>query len=250
VSVTAAVDIEGAKEDIAEQVAVTARDADGRPVAGVRLAPEQVGVEVRVRQRVGYKPEVEVTPDLRVVPAEGYRLGSVSVKPSVVTLKGPPSILDEMPGFVETMPISVTSVTKNLTQRTPLTVPTGVVVVGVNYVTVTVEVLPIQSSRTMTTVVEIQGVPPEWTAIASPPEVDVILEGPDTVLSELQPGDIQILLNLYDYPLGVHRVQPVVLAPEDVTVVSVIPETIEVIIEEPRETTPLTPTLPFVTPVP
>jgi YbbR domain-containing protein len=214
----------------------------GDPLAaGVEWAPAEVTADVRIRRRVGFKPDVEVVPNLRVVPAEGYRLGDVEVEPSVVTLKGPPSILDEMPGFVETLPISVTGATADLVEHQFLTVPNGVAVIDVNFVTVTVKVRPIQSSRTMTVVVELGGVPQGWIATASPDVVDVILEGPDTVLSELTSDDVQILVNLYDLPLGVHRVQPVVLAPEDVTVVSVIPATIEVVLEKPQE--PISPTL-------
>lgn len=245
VSVTSSIDIRGAKEDVSEQVLVTPRDIDGRLVAGVEWDPTEVEVQVRVRRKTGFKPDVEVVPDLLVTPAEGYRLGSVGVDPSVVTLKGPPSALDQLPGFVMTELISVTGATQDLVQHTPLTVPENIVVVDVNFVTVTVEVLPIQSSRTMTVPVTLLGVPTDWNATASPGDVDVILEGPDAVLSGLQAEDVQILLNLYDYPLGVHRVAPTVLAPAEVTVVSVIPETIEVVIEEPPDSTVPTNTLPF-----
>jgi hypothetical protein len=58
--------------------------------------------------------------------------------------------------------------------------------------------------------------------------VDVILEGPDALVTELTPEDIQVFLNLFGLELGVHRVEPVVLAAEGISVVSVIPETIEV----------------------
>ena len=250
VSVTASVNIDGAREDVVSRVAVTPRDADGRLAGDVSWSPDRVEVVVPVTRKLGFKPDVEVVPDLQITPAPGYRLGSVAADPSLVTLKGPPSVLENMPGFVKTFPISITDATEDLLHHIPLTVPANVVVVDVNYVTVTIGVLPIQSSRTMTGLVEIQGVPPEWTATASPSEVDVIVEGPDTIVSELQTEDLQILLNLYDYSLGVHRVQPVVLAPEDVTVVSVIPETIEVAIEVPRQPMILTDTLPYIIPTP
>ncbi len=240
VSVTGSLDIQSAKEDIRQQVVVTPRDAEGRLAPGVQWAPDRVEVLVPVVSRVGFKPDVEVVPDLQVEPAPGYRLGSVSVTPSVVTLKGPPSILNELPGFVETRPVSATGATESLVQFSFLNVPTDVVVVDVNYVTVTIEVLPIQSSRTMTGTVEVVGVPPEWTAVASPQVVDVIVEGPDAVLNELQASDIQILVDLFGYPLGVHRIEPLVLVPGDVAAVSVIPETIEVVIEKPS--LPLVPT--------
>jgi YbbR domain-containing protein len=244
VSVTAAVNIEGAKSDVTVQAPVTPRDAGGKLVSGIQWTPEQVEVQVSIIQRVGYKPEVEVVPDLRVVPASGYRLGSVSVTPSVVTLKGPPSVLDSLPGFVKTLPISVTNATQNLTQRTALTLPDNVAVIDVDFVTVFVEVLPIQSSRTVTATVEVQGVPSGWIATVSPNVVDVIIEGPDSILSSLLPGDVQILLNLGDYSLGTYRVTPIVLAPEQVLVVSVIPETLEVSIQAlPTPTVVVTPTL-------
>jgi YbbR domain-containing protein len=205
----------------------------------VQWTPEQVEVRMGVRKRVGYKPEVEVVPDVRGDPAEGYRRGSVLVEPSTVTLAGPSSVLNELPGFVRTEPITITDETASLTTRTPLDIPPNIVAAGVNFVTVTVEILPVLSSRTMTSTVEVQGLREGWVAYLSPSVVDVILEGPDTVLSELTSDDIEVFVNLFNFTLGVHRVEPVVLDPEEVTVVSVIPETIEVVVALPP-----TPTLP------
>jgi len=229
-AVTGAVDVNGAREDVVTQVSVVPRDAAGRLVAGLQWSPDEVSVRVAVVRRVGYKPDVEIVPDLRGDPAPGYRRGSVSVEPSTVTLAGPSSVLNDLPGFVKTLPITITEATEVFTQRTPLTVPTNVVVVGVNYVTVTVEILPILGSRTMTGTVEVQGLSQGWVATLSPNEVDVILEGPDALLAVLTPDSIQVFVSLFGLGPGVHRVAPVVLAPEGIKVVSVIPETIEVVI--------------------
>jgi YbbR domain-containing protein len=237
-SVTGSIDVSGAREDIVQRVSVSPRGVDGRLVAGVQWTPEQVEVRVGVRKRVGYKPDVEVVPDVRGDPAPGYRRGSVSVEPSTVTLSGPSQTLNELPGFVKTLPISITGATEILTDRTTLTMPTNVVVVGVNFVTVTVEILPILSSKTMTSVIDVQGLSQGWIATLSPSEVDVILEGPDTLLPQLAPDDIQVFVNLFGLGLGIHRVEPIVLYPDGVTVVSVIPETIEVVIALPPTATP------------
>jgi YbbR domain-containing protein len=166
-------------------------------------------------------------------------MGSVSVEPQTVTLVGLPSVLDALPGFVETQPISVTGATADLAQRTTLTLPPGVVVFDTNVVLVSVEVLPIESSRAMTATVEIQGVQPGWVATASPSEVDVILEGPDAILSTMLPQDIQVIVNVFGFGAGTHRLEPDVLAPEGVTVVSVIPETVEVVIDLAPTPTPM-----------
>ena len=243
-SVGGLLDVEGAKEDVIQEVRIRPLDADGQLVPGVEWDPGEVEVRVGVRKRLGFKPDVEVVPDLRGEPAPGYRRGSVEVEPSTVTLAGLPSVLDNLPGFVETSPISVISATQDLTVRSPLTVPQNVVVVGVDFVTVTVEILPILSSRAMTATVEIRGVNPGSTASASPGVVDVILEGPDALLAGLTANDVRVIIDVDGLGLGVHRVEPDVLAPDGVTVVSVIPETIEVVIaREPTPTPSLTATL-------
>lgn len=245
--VSGVLDVAGVKDDVIEEVRVRPLDRDGELVPGLQWTPDRVEVRMGVRRKLGYKPEVEVVPDLRGEPAPGYRLGSVSVEPSTVTLAGLPSVLEELPGFVETWPISVTGATEDRLELSPLTVPDNVVVVGVDYVTVTVEVLPIQSSRTMTATVESRGVPPGWIATPSPTVVDVILEGPNAVLADMTSDDLRVVLDLFGYDLGVHRVEPDVLAPAEVTVVSIIPETIEVAIVPTPTPTPTLTVTPTVT---
>ncbi len=245
-AVSGSIEVEGATDDTVEEVVVRPLDDQGRLVPGLQWAPDRVTVRIGVRSKVGYKPDVEVVPNLNVLPAEGYRLGNLEVDPPLVTLEGPPDLLDQMPGFIETLPISYSNVTGNLAHQTALTVPNGVVVVGVNFVTVTVEVLPILSSKTVTSPVEILGIRQGWEATVSPSLVDVSLEGPQLLLDGLRPEDIQVLVNVAQYPLGVHRVVPDVLAPEGVTVVNVIPEMVEVVLNlvpPPTPTVTVTPTL-------
>ncbi|NIV28028.1 MAG: hypothetical protein GWN58_00545, partial [Anaerolineae bacterium] len=67
--------------------------------------------------------------------------------PSTLTLAGPPLALNDLPGFIRTEPITITGMTEVLTERVPLSMPTNIVAVGVNYVTVTVSILPVLSSR-------------------------------------------------------------------------------------------------------
>jgi len=249
-SVGGTLNIEDANNDIVEQVPLTPRNADGQLVTGVEWSPEQAEVRVAVLRRVGYKPEVRVVPDVRGEPAPGYRRGSVAVAPSTITLAGPPHVLNDLPGFVRTEPISITGMTTVLTERIPLSMPTNIVAVGVNYVTVTVSIFPILGSRAMTGTVEIQGLRQEWTATVSPKQVDVILVGPDSLLTELKPDNIQVFVNLFDLGLGVHRLEPVVLYPEGIELESVIPDVVEVIIRVEATPAPLTSTLPVDTPTP
>lgn len=229
--ISGTVGLQGARETINTEVAVEPRDAVGRIVAGVEPVPNRVAVQIAVRKKLGFKPDVTVIPELRGDPADGYRRGPVTVEPSTVTLAGLPSLLDQSPAFVRTQPVTITGATQNLSVRTPLTVPNGISVVDVQFVTVTLEVLPIESSRIVTAVIEIQGLASGLSATMSPGDVQVILVGPDPLLSALKPGDVRVVVNLFDYTLGVHRIAPIVLAPAGVSTVSVIPETVEVVIE-------------------
>ena len=92
----------------------------------------------------------------------------------------------------------------------------------------------------MTSTVGVQGVGEGYTAVLSPDIIDVILTGPDTVLTELRPEDIQVFVNLFDLELGLHRIEPIVLYPEELDLESVIPGTIQVTIQ--LEVTPPPPT--------
>jgi YbbR domain-containing protein len=237
-AVSGTLSVAAAREPVVAKVEVTPRDADGNPVTGVEWTPEQVEVQAVVRKRLGYKPDVTVIPDLRGDPAPGYRQGSVLVEPSTVVLAGLPSVLDHLPAFVMTQPVSVTGATENMTIRATLTVPNGVMVANVQFVTVTLEILPIESSRIVTSVIGVQGLRSNLTATFSPDVVQVILVGPDAILAGLKPSDVRLIVDLFGYTVGVHRVKPVVLVPAGVTVVSVIPETLEVVITSEPVPTP------------
>lgn len=247
-AITGTVDVTGAREDLSQRVSIAPRNAAGEVVAGLEWEPDVVQISLDVQRRVGYKPEVEVVPDLRGEPAAGYRRGSVSVLPSTVTLAGPTSVLNSLPSFVKTLPVSITNAADDLTMRVPLTVPNSVVVVETNFVTVNVEILPILSSRSLTGSVEFQGLRSGYQATVSPQMVEVVLEGPETQLDELNPDDLRIYVNLSGYGLGTYRVDPMVLAPPNVRVVNIIPESVEVRIELIPPPTPVS--IPLATPEP
>ncbi|MBN1660217.1 MAG: hypothetical protein JXA93_17590 [Anaerolineae bacterium] len=237
-SVTGSINIEGARSDVARKVAIVPWNAAGEAVGNVTYEPREVDVSIGVRRKVGFKPDVQVVPDLRGDPAPGYRRASVTVEPSTVTLAGPRSMLDDLPGFVKTLPISVTGATADLVRSTAITVPTGVVVAEGNYVTVTVEILPVLSSRALTAEIEIQGLSQGRIATLSPGAVEIIVAGPDALLSQLTPAAVQIYVNLFGYPIGVHRVQLQAVVPEGLDIVSIIPEIVEVQIGLPATATP------------
>ena len=106
---------EGLYAEWKRQQVVTAHNSQGQLVNRVELAPPVVRVVVPVEQWPGRK-EVAVRVSLVGQPAAGYRLSTVRVNPSTVVLLGNTDVLADVPGFVETSPISSISSAKSLTR--------------------------------------------------------------------------------------------------------------------------------------
>jgi YbbR domain-containing protein len=221
-------------------------------VEGVTLFPEQVTVNQPVTRLGGYRNLV-----VRVIttgqPAVGYRLTNVSVFPPTVTVfSNNPQLVEGLPGFVETSPLEITGVRDDVEVRLSLNLPRGVSVVGEQQVTVQVGVAAIEDSITLSGVaVEVANLPPELTAQFSPTTVDVIVSGPVLLLDQLGPEVISVVVDLNGVVSGTYQFAPrVTLAISELRVESILPSSIEVVVELAPTPTP-TPTLtvtPTVTP--
>jgi YbbR domain-containing protein len=229
--VTAVVDffLRNAKDTVERRVDLSLRDAQDSIVSWVTPEPAQVTVQVPIEQRWGYK-EVAVRTNWEGQVAPGYRITNVSVDPSIVTVTGSPGALREIPGYLETAPVDVSNASADVVARMPLVLPEGVSLplAGSQGVTVTVNVTAIESKLTLQSELIIQGLSPGLKAIPSPKVVNVTLSGSLPKLDTLKPENVQVTLDLFDLPQGAHKVVPAAIAPEGITVESILPDTIEV----------------------
>jgi YbbR domain-containing protein len=205
------------------------QNAQEQMVPRVTADPQIVHVVVPVEQWPGRK-EVAVRVNLGGQPAAGYRLNSVRVNPSTVVLLGSAEVLAQVPGFVETEPISLDGATGEIQRRVQVRVPNGVTVLEGTAVDVTASITPIEGGTTVRQRPIIQGLSSTLTATVALDTVDVILSGPLPFLEALGPDDVFVIVDLTGLLPGNHIVTPRVVVPTGIRAEGVIPETAEVVI--------------------
>jgi YbbR domain-containing protein len=228
-SARAEVFLRNAKSQVERLQAVAAQNSQGQPVPRVETSPQMVRVVVPVEQWPGRK-EVAVRVSLAGQPAAGYRLSTVRANPSTVVLLGSTDVLAEVPGFVETAPISLTSATSEIQQRVQLLLPENVSVLDGETVDVTASITPVEGGTTVHQEPVLQGVGPGLQANVAIETVDVILSGPLPLLESLGPDDTFVILDLTGLLPGNHIVVPRVVVPTGIRAEGVLPESVEVVI--------------------
>jgi YbbR domain-containing protein len=229
--VHARAEIGGQRENFDSKLNLVPLGTDGQAVPGVTIQPDQATVQVAITQRGGFR-EVAVRVVVEGSVEAGYYLTNVTVTPPIVTVfSSDPSAVEALPGFVETVPLQLAGAKQDIERRLAINLPQGVSLVGDQDVLVQVSVAAIQESRTITLNVETQGLGAFLFAQPSPDTIGVIVTGPLTTLEGLGPDTLRAVLDLLDLGTGTHQVAPKVIGlPSDVTVQTILPSTIEVVI--------------------
>jgi YbbR domain-containing protein len=151
-------------------------------------------------------------------------------------------LIESLPGYVETSTLDLSGASSNIVTQLALNLPSGVLLTGDQAVSVQIEIVPIEDSRTVSfRQVEVIGLGTGLTAEISPTTVDVILSGPLPVLNSLQPADVHVRVDLTGLTAGTYQLVPiVVVAEQGVSVQSILPGTVEVTISKATATTPVT----------
>lgn len=232
------VQIADARATITQTVPVRPLDSTGQVVAGITYTPTSVTIVVPVNKLEDYR-ELPVTVDWVGQPAAGYSVTGIEIDPLTVLVTGSPAVIVDLPGFVRTGPVDITDARESVSRRVALVLPAGVTLVGEQNVLVTLVIEPIQVSSTITRTVELQLLAAGMTATVSPPAVDVILTGPAAVLNVLGPGDVRVFVDVFELGPGTYSLEPrAVILPEGVRAHTVLPGTVQVIIEVAPTPTP------------
>jgi YbbR domain-containing protein len=225
-------DITRANDTLNRSLPVQALDENDLQISGVTLTPDQISVSQPITQRGGYRNVVVKVVTTGQI-SGGYRLITISVFPPAVTVfASDPTLVDKLPGYVETSPVDLTGAKTNVDMRVSLNLPEGISVVGDQTVNVVVGVSAIEGSLTLSEVpVQVINLSPELGARLSPETVNIILSGPLPVLDTLKSTDIRVVIDLIGVTAGTYQLVPrVELQGTELRVESVLPGSIEVVV--------------------
>jgi len=226
------VNLTGTREGINQSLDVQLYNSKNQALKGLSLNPSTVLVDIPVAQQGGYRDViVKVIPHGQV--ANGYLLTNLSVFPPIVTVYSTdPTLVNSLPGVVETEPLELDGASEDISTRLTLSLPAGISVVGEQSVQVDVGISPIQSNLTLVNIkIEVVGLGDGLSAQISPAEVDVILSGPAPLLDSLLLQDIRVIVDVTELLPGVYQLKPRVdILVADIVVGTILPNTVEVTI--------------------
>ncbi len=228
--IRAALNVQDRRQDTEQTVKLSARDSKGAVVEGVTLSPEVVQAKALIEQLGGFRDlavRVVITGEL----ASGYRITNIKVSPPIVAVFGGSQAIESLPGYVETVPVSVQNAQQRINERVPLNLPGGISLLGDSSVQVEVSVEAIQGGLTLQLRPVVQGLAPQLEARVSPDYVDVVLSGPLPRLQTLRPDeDVRVVIDVANLQPGTHQLVPQIIVPEGVVAESILPATVQVTI--------------------
>ncbi len=227
--VRASLDIGGARDSIQRNLGLRAVNAEGGNINGLTITPGVVVIDLTILQLGRYR-ELAVQVQTTGQWATGYRLTSITVSPPTVTVFSEDSeTVNDLPGFVETVPIDLTDANDDISANVRLNLPPGISLVGRETVFVQVSIAAIEGNLIVNLPVEVIGLSPDFSVEISPENVDVILFGPLPVLEELTTANVRVVVDLVGLGEGTWQVSPLVdILPDGVLEQGVNPAVLEV----------------------
>ncbi len=234
------VNLDGIRESIDESLQIQVVDAQNKALKGLTINPESVRVNIPISLLGGFR-DVAVKVIVQGQQAAGYRIENISVFPPVITVSAEnPELVNALPGVVETQPLDLQDRHEDVSTRLSLNLPDNITIIGSKTVQVQVNISPIQTSLTLSNQpINIIGLSEGLSAQVFPQSVDVIISGPVPVLDALTSKEITVSVDCKELDVGVYQLEPKVNPLVDnVSVESILPSTVEVVIALPSTATP------------
>ncbi len=229
------VDLTDRQSSIDQAYSINYIDNEGNVITNVHSDDEQVQVNIQITkiENIRRLLVIPVIEGQDILEAQGYyRVARISVSPQeVAVFSDDPEALEALPGYLQTLPVTVAERTDDFEERVPLDLPPGFILIGEQIALVKVEIEPIETSITISLPVEIEGVGLGLYSYPSPERVNLILSGPAELLATLKPGDVRAVLDVQGLIIGTYQLEPqVIVLPEGLTWEPPSPSVIEIVI--------------------
>jgi YbbR domain-containing protein len=225
--------------DVDQDVDLVAVDGLGEAVGQVDIEPRTVHVTIPVFSDRETRT-LPVNPVVTGDPAPGFEIAGVSVEPPVMLVEGDADQLAELVR-VDTEQVPMTGASSDRSVTVGLALPTGILPVGDDSITVTVTLRPVTETRTFNAGVRLIGAGRGLTYAVDTDRILLTIGGSSADLDRLSGSTLVVDLDVTGLEPG-KRVVPVSLdLPTGVTLVSASPASVNVTITAPVATPTATP---------
>ena len=229
--VQARITIDASGIDVNQLVDLLPVDAAGEPLTPVDVEPAQVRVRVPVFSDRRSKT-LPVTPNVVGTPAAGFEVASIEVDPPVVSVEGDANDLAGL-DRADTLPISVSGASSQVTQIVGLALPDGVQALGSGTVQVTIKLRPVTGTRTFEAGLVLVGARPDLVYSLSTDRVLVTIGGSTADLDRLSGVTLVLTVDVTGLEAGTHSVAVSANLSTGLTLVGASPNPVEVIVSSP-----------------
>lgn len=224
------VNVDGAAQTLSKQVKLAAYNKNGE-IVEAEITPSVVDVEIPITIPSKTMPlQISLTGS----PAPGYSLASFRQSVQEVTVYGSQEYLNGL-DFYNGPEIDLSGMTENRTLTLQIPLRGEAIAVEPEYVTVWIDLIGAQRRTFEKLPIEVSGLPEEYELVFLEPAegvIDVTLEGAPDILADMQPEDIDIVLDVGNLPIGEHQVKVAFSLPSYVQVVQDKPITVIVKISD------------------
>lgn len=195
-----------------------------RGIRLVRITPAQITLDL---ERISSK-SVPVQLRIENRPVSDFTIGATGVSPDRVTITGPVSVLRDVE-FVSTEPLDMSRATRGNVEQDLRLLPIGEgTSLDIGSVTASVRIEDVVVTRTFDSVpVELRA--PRGQVRIRPSSVVLTVEGPQRLIRTLALESAIAWVDVPDQGPGTFAAEPMIVLPEGVRAVSVVPRQVEVI---------------------
>jgi YbbR domain-containing protein len=201
-------------------------DSVGDAVPQVNVDPASAHVTIPVFSNRQSKT-LPVRPQVTGTPAGGFEISSVTVTPPIVTVEGDADDLQTLTG-IDTEPIPIGGFSETKTVDVPLALPTSVIALDAQTVTVTIDIRAVTGTRTFEVGVRIIGAQPGFDYDVGVDRVLLTVGGNPVDLDRIIGSTLAADLDVTSLVAGTTDVNVGATLPANVTLVAASPPQVPV----------------------